>query len=179
LLSVLGVVLLFAALIYLVKILRSLVLAKVERFFGRYLFRNALTAYVVGLLLTASVQSSSVTISLIVPLVGAGLLTLPQIFPYILGAGLGTTVTALMASFATASLSPQTAQLGIALALAHLLFNLSDTCIFWPLRIVPIRIAHFFAYLCRRSRKWPVIWVLVLFYGLPIVAILIYSFIKG
>ncbi|MDP6380592.1 MAG: Na/Pi symporter, partial [Phycisphaerae bacterium] len=174
-----GVVLLFVALICLVKILRSIVLAKVERFFGKYLFRNAVTAFIVGLLLTASVQSSSVTTSLLVPLVGAGLLTLRQIFPYILGTGLGTTVTAMLASFAAAAASPERAQLGIALALAHFLFNFSGACIWFPLKAVPIRMSHFFAWLCRRSRKWPILWVAVLFYLLPGAVLLIYSLFRN
>lgn len=174
-LGVLGVVLLFLSLFYLVKILRSLVLAKMERFFGRYLFRNAITAYAVGVLLTASVQSSSVTTSLIIPLVGAGLLTIHQIFPYVLGANLGTTVTALIASFAAASQSQETARFALAVALAHLLFNIAGTCIFWPLKAIPIGMANWLANLSRKSRKWPVLWVVGILYVLPALAILIYS----
>ncbi|MDP6381384.1 MAG: Na/Pi symporter, partial [Phycisphaerae bacterium] len=170
-LGILGVVLLFLSLFYLVKILRSLVLAKAERFFGKYLFRNAVTAYAVGVLLTVSVQSSSVTTSLVVPLIGAGLLTLPQIFPYVLGANLGTTVTALLASFAAASQSQETAQFGLAVAMAHLMFNIGGTCVFWPLKAIPIGMANWLASLCRRSRKWPVLWVVGILYILPTLAI--------
>ena len=40
------------------------------------------------------VQSSSITTSLVVPLAGAGVLTLRQIFSFTLGANIGTTITA-------------------------------------------------------------------------------------
>ena len=44
-------------------------------------------------------RSSSATTSLIVPLAGTGVLNLRQIYPYTLGANVGTTVTAILASY--------------------------------------------------------------------------------
>ena len=82
----------------LVKLLRSLVLEKIEAFFDQYIFKTALRAVGFGVLITIMVQSSSITTSLVVPLAGAGVLSLRQIFPFTLGANIGTTVTALMAS---------------------------------------------------------------------------------
>ena len=63
----------------LVKILRSLVLKKIEVFFDEYIFKTALRAIGFGVVLTIMVQSSSITTSLVVPLAGAGVLTLRQI----------------------------------------------------------------------------------------------------
>ena len=74
-----------------------MVLSKVERFFNRYIFRNSALGFVLGIGLTTLVQSSSITTSLIVPLIGAGVLTMAQIFPYVLGANVGTTITAFLA----------------------------------------------------------------------------------
>jgi solute carrier family 34 (sodium-dependent phosphate cotransporter) len=85
LLLVVSVLLTFAMLASIVKLLRSLVLKKVEGFFDEHLFKNAGRAMLFGLLLTVAVQSSSVTTSLIVPLAGAGILRLRQIFPYTTG----------------------------------------------------------------------------------------------
>lgn len=73
-----------------VKALKIIIVNKAEAWFDRYLFKTAPRALLVGLLLTVMVQSSSITTSLAVPLAGAGLLTLIQIFPYTLGANLGT-----------------------------------------------------------------------------------------
>ena len=56
------------------------------------------TALLAGLVMTVAVQSSSITTSILVPLVAAGVLTLRNAFPVTLGANIGTTVTALLAS---------------------------------------------------------------------------------
>jgi len=173
-LTVLGVVLLFAALLLLTKVLRSLVLTRVEQFFDRVLFRNAATAYVVGLVLTAIVQSSSITTSLAVPLVGGGLLTLRQIFPYTLGANLGTTVTALIASFATSADTPGQAQVGVALAFSHMLFNIVGAGIWFPLKRVPIGLARWYAHQGAAAKRWAVLYLVGLFFVLPILVILLY-----
>jgi sodium-dependent phosphate cotransporter len=70
LMAVLGVLLLLFSLIWMVKMLRRLVFSRVRALFGRVLFRNGLISFVLGILLTVMVQSSSVTTSLAVPLVG-------------------------------------------------------------------------------------------------------------
>ena len=93
----------FFMLFAIVKLLQSLVLKKLESFFDAYLFRNAAIAFFVGLCLTVMVQSSSITTSLIVPLAGAGVLRLQQIFPFTIGANIGTTITGMLAALAAAS----------------------------------------------------------------------------
>lgn len=60
---------------------------------------NRFTAAVAGAAITAIVQSSSVTTVLIVGFVSAGLLTLSQSIGVILGANVGTTVTAQIIAF--------------------------------------------------------------------------------
>ena len=54
---------------------------------------NPLTAFVLGLLVTALIQSSTATIVITAGLVGAGILTLHQSLGIIIGANVGTTVT--------------------------------------------------------------------------------------
>ncbi len=82
--------LLFVSLKYLTVVIRSLVMTRLEAFFDRYIFKTALRGMLFGLALTVLVQSSSIATSLAVPLAGTGLLTLIQIFPYTLGANIGT-----------------------------------------------------------------------------------------
>jgi len=55
---------------------------------------NRLVACVVGILVTATIQSSSVTSVMVVGFVNAGLMTLMQAIGVIVGANVGTTVTA-------------------------------------------------------------------------------------
>ncbi len=165
--AVIGLVGLLASLILLVRALKGLMLARLEAFFARYFFRNWLAGLVLGAMLTALIQSSSVTTSLIVPLVGAGVLRLRQVFPYTLGANIGTTVTALIAAAANPA--------GLPIAFGHLLFNLIGTCIFLPLRFIPIRIAEWYARLVAARRGLAILYIVVLFFLLPILCIMLLS----
>ena len=120
-----------------VKLLRSLVLEKVEAFFDNYIFKTAIRAMIFGMLLTISVQSSSITTSTVIPLAGAGVLTLRQIYPFTLGANIGTTVTALLASL-TLNVTAMVA------AFAHLFFNIFGILLVYTnpiLREIPIKLS--------------------------------------
>ena len=166
-LFVLSLLLLLVALTRMVKILKVLVVEKAEGWFDRYLFKNALRAFLVGLVLTALVQSSSITTSLAVPLAGAGVLTLMQIFPYTLGANVGTTVTAILAALVTGNLA------AVTVAFSHLLFNVSGIIIWWPFRIVPITLAEKFAAIAVRKKVIPILYVVIVFFLLPVLLIFI------
>jgi sodium-dependent phosphate cotransporter len=159
--AVLAFVLLFLALRYIVKVLRSLVLSRVERFFQRYIFRTPLLGFALGICLTVMVQSSSITTSLVVPLLGAGVITLHQVFPYMLGANIGTTITAFLASFVTGS--PE----AVSVAFAHLFFNLYGTAIFWPLKRIPIYFGEKLAALTMKSRLVPFMFIVLVFFAIP------------
>ena len=159
--------LVFASLLMLVRTLRGLAASRVERVMGRVLDSSAYAAMLIGVVVTVMVQSSSITTSILVPLAGAGMLTLRQIFPVTLGANLGTTVTALLASLAVEGPS---ARLGLQIALCHLLFNGVGILMiysFKPIREVPLRLAVWLADVAVRSRRYAVLYVVTLFYGLP------------
>lgn len=159
--AIISMVFLFIALFLIVKVLKSLVLSKVEKFFQRYIFRTPALSFILGILLTAFVQSSSITTSLVVPLIGAGVITITQVYPYLLGANVGTTITAFLASFVTGS------HAAVALAFSHLLFNLFGIAIFWPLKAIPIWMAKKLSYLTQKSRLVPIIYILVVFFLIP------------
>ena len=71
LLILFSIILTFSMLALIVKLLRSMVLSRVEQFFDKYIFTTTMRAMVFGILLTIFVQSSSVSTSTIVPLAGA------------------------------------------------------------------------------------------------------------
>jgi sodium-dependent phosphate cotransporter len=178
-LLIVSVLITFFMLFAIVKLLQSLVLKKLEAFFDAYLFRNAAIAFVVGLCLTVLVQSSSITTSLIVPLAGAGVLRLPQIFPFTIGANIGTTVTGLLAALAVASgvtvlpgePVPKEVVAGATVAFAHLLFNCAGALIFLPfapIRALPVKFAEWLAELCLRNRVIPIVFIVLAFYLIPI-----------
>jgi sodium-dependent phosphate cotransporter len=161
-LLILSLVFLLLALTRMVKSLKILVVKKADVWFDRYLFKNALRAFLVGLFLTAMVQSSSITTSLAVPMAGAGVLTLVQIFPYTLGANVGTTVTAFLAALVTGNLS------AIIVAFSHLLFNVSGIVVLWPFKFIPIKLAEKFAGLAMRKKIIPILYIIVVFFLIPI-----------
>jgi len=166
---IIAVFLMFFSLIYIVKIMKLIIVERVENFFDDIIFRNAATAMTFGMLLTAAVQSSSVSTSLIIPLVGAGILTIRQVFPYTLGANIGTTITAMLAAFATAN------PVAITVAFSHLIFNIFGIVIFYPIRELPIRLAEGFAKIAVKSKKHTVGFVIgyYMLYIIPLVFLLI------
>ena len=67
-----------------------------------YLTRNRFLAILVGALITAIIQSSGATTVMVVGFVNAGLMTLVQAVGVIMGANIGTTITAWIVSLRTA-----------------------------------------------------------------------------
>ena len=159
--TIVALLMMFVALRYIVKVLKSMVLSKVERFFQRYIFRTPALGFLLGIMLTVMVQSSSITTSLVVPLIGAGIISLYRVFPYMLGANIGTTITAFLASFVTGSHE------AVSIAFAHLIFNVYGIAIFWPLKRIPIWLAEKLSELTMKSRLVPIVYILVMFFAVP------------
>lgn len=166
---VVSVLITFLMLYALVRLLRSLVLEKIEAFFDQYIFKTILRAVGFGVLITIMVQSSSITTSLVVPLAGAGVLTLRQIFPFTLGANIGTTITALMASL-TGTVSALIA------AISHLIFNIVGILIIYGLpflREIPIYCAENIAEKAVENKLIPVLYLVSIFVIVPLLIILV------
>lgn len=87
------------------------------------LTRNPVMGVLAGALTTAVLQSSSATTVMAIGFVSAGLMTLPQAISIILGANIGTTITALLACIGQSRDAKRT-------ALAHCTFNISGCLIF-------------------------------------------------
>jgi sodium-dependent phosphate cotransporter len=167
LLLVVSFVLIYFALKFMVDIMKSLVMTKIEAYFSSYLFKTAPRAFILGILFTVLVQSSSITTSLAVPLAGAGILTVQQIFPYTLGANIGTTITAILAALITANTA------AISVAFAHLLFNVFGTIFILPIRSAPPRLAEGFADIAVRYKALTIAYLAVVFYLLPLLVIIV------
>jgi sodium-dependent phosphate cotransporter len=165
---VLAVVLLFLTLHFITRLMRGLVATRAEISLNEHVFRSPPRAFLLGVSLTSIIQSSSVATSLMVPLVGAGIVSVERKFPYTLGTNVGTTVTAILASLATANPA------AITIALSHLTFNLIGIAIFYPLRRIPIWLALRLGEIAARRRVFVAVYVLGLFYVVPLVMILIW-----
>jgi sodium-dependent phosphate cotransporter len=175
LLILLSGVLIVGSLLLLVRTMKALMQKRVEVAVHRFLGAHSLFAIVIGILVTVMVQSSSITTALLVPLAGAGMITIQQAFPITVGANVGTTVTALLASLAV---SGENADAGVHIALVHLLFNLSGTLLIYATpwtRQWPIRAAEWLAGKAVVSRRWALLYVVALFYGLPALLAVVYN----
>ncbi|MCK4422302.1 Na/Pi symporter [candidate division WOR-3 bacterium] len=166
--AVIAFILVILAISLFVKTLRKASAGKFETLIDQYLFRNAFTAGILGLGLTAFVQSSSVVTSVIVPLVGAGIVSIEQIYPYTLGANLGTTLTTILAALVTGHVN------AIRVALCHSLFNTFGIMIWYPLRRIPISLAKKVGYLPGKKRFLAFLYIMLIFIVIPGIVILIF-----
>ena len=166
-LAVMGLALLFLTLVLMVKNLKGALLRRVEGLFSSILFRNDFTAWVVGIISTVFVQSSSVTTSLMIPLAGAGAVRSKRVFPFMLGCNIGTTVTGVLA----ASANPVAAAVGV--AICHVMFNVVGCAVWYPLRFIPIGLARWYAELAATSRRYYFLYILVVFILIPSLGYLI------
>lgn len=167
---VVTIALTFGMLIAIVKILRSLVLHKLEHFFDTHLFRNSGRAMLFGMLLTFMVQTSSISTALVVPLAGAGVLRLIQVYPFCLGSNLGTTMTAMLAALATGS------DVAVTAAFTHLLFNLMGILMIWPIpfiRRIPVHVASALGRIAAKNRFFPFLVMALVYFLVPAFIILI------
>ncbi|HDY90359.1 MAG TPA: hypothetical protein ENH82_19850, partial [bacterium] len=156
---------LFFSMSGIVKNMKGIVMEKIEQVLNKYLFRNAIISLVFGMLFTALVQSSSITISILIPIVGAGILTIEQIFPYTLGANIGTTITALLAALTFGGEAAMT------VAFSHFVFNVFGIAIFYPLKKLPIWTSKKIASYVSKSKKHFIIFLIIyiLLHTIPII----------
>lgn len=169
-LVVVGLGTLFATLVAVTKTMRVVIAGAAERSLNRVLGRSGMLGIVVGALLTIAVQSSSISTSLLIPMIAAGVLTLENAYPVTLGANLGTTITALLAALATPQIE------GLQIALVHLLFNAAGTLLFYPvpaLRRLPLAAARRLADLAVRRRVAVAVYLLALFVIVPLTGTLV------
>jgi len=174
--AIVGLAVLLTSLYFLVKVLRGALLPTIERVIDRVLARNAILALFFGALITAIVQSSSVTTSLLVPLAAAGVFPLIQILPMTIGANIGTTITAMLAALAILEPGSPETVLGLTVAFSHLFFNISGTILFFPLkktRMIPVRIAEWIAKKVSGKRIWAFVYIIGVFFIIPGICIFI------
>ena len=169
LLVITGLVIILGALTLITKNMRAIVAERVERSVNAMLSRGGgALAMALGLVITIAVQSSSITTSILVPLAGAGVITLKNAYPVTLGANVGTTITALLASLAASS--PE----ALTVALAHTTFNVFAILLLYVIPIarnVPIIAAERLADIAVERRSLAVAYVAFMFIVLPLIGV--------
>lgn len=167
LLVVLSFMLLFAAIKIMSQIIYTSLIGKSKDHMQDYIFNNPYKSFAWGSVITAAVQSSSITTSLMVPLVATSKVSLQKSFPFIIGANIGTTVTALIAAI-------YKSEAAISIALVHFLFNSFGVLVFLPykpLRRIPGLLAGKFGKLTQRNRLIGFIYIVLMFFLIPFLLI--------
>lgn len=162
------IVVAFACLLGSIKVLSSTIskrmIGTLQEKFEAVFFKNNLNAFGLGAILTGVIQSSSISTTIIVPLGATGKIKLNKIFPYIVGANIGTTITALIAAM-------NKSEAAMNIALVHFLFNLIGTVIFLLIpgvKKLPVLYAEKFGTMTMRYKVIGFFYILVVFFILPL-----------
>ncbi|MGE9267895.1 MAG: Na/Pi symporter [Verrucomicrobiales bacterium] len=165
--AVLGIVLIFFVITYIGKLLRGLMVGKAKAILHGAIGRGPLTGIASGTVVTTLVQSSSTTTSLIVPLVGTGVFNLRQIYPFCLGANIGTCITALLAATAITGVN---AVFALQIAIVHLIYNTLGVLLIYGipfLRELPLKAAEWLAEMATKQKMYALGYVVGVFFVIP------------
>jgi sodium-dependent phosphate cotransporter len=165
LLAGIALALLFASILIFRRLISNLLEAKSPEVFSRFFFKNQFKSFVWGLLTTAAIRSSTITTSVVVPIVAKKIVRLRQAAPFIMGANIGTTITA----FIAASLNSNTAG-AVSIAIVHFLFNFIGVLLFFPIRVLqklPVGLATGLGKLTLKYRLVGFVYLLTAFFFLP------------
>jgi len=153
---VIGFCILVCALVTLVKMLAKVFLGPTKKLISKLLNYNGYINILVGTLITFTVHSSTVVTSTLTPMAGLGVISLEQVYPLVIGANLGTTGTALLASLVTGKAD------SVAIALVHFWFNVFGIFLFYPIPLTRKPILGWARSLAFFSASWPMSAVLFL-----------------
>ena len=162
-LAILAMALLFGSILFFRKVLTDLLGFGSQEKFQRFFFRSPIKSFAWGVFTTAAIRSSTVTTSLVVPLVAKKVVKLRAAVPFILGANIGTTITAFIAATFNSNAA-------ISIAIAHFLFNFIGVLIFFPIpfiREIPISLANGLGRLTLRYRLSGFLYLLLTFFFIP------------
>lgn len=166
-LVVVGVLLILSVITFISRMLRQLLVGTAERIFANALGRGAWSGVLSGTIVTMLVQSSTTTTSLVVPFAATGKFSLQQIFSFVVGANIGTTLTALIAAFGFTGAEGRAA---LGAALVHLFYNLLAAGLImlvpW-LRRLPPGGAEILARLGTENKLYVLGWMLLIFLLIP------------
>lgn len=169
----LGIGLILSVINMIGKLLKIVMVGRAKQVLHTAIGRGPVSGITSGTLITVMVQSSSTTTSLIVPLAGSGTFSIKQVYPFTLGANVGTTLTALIAAFA---FSGAEAQLALQAAFIHVVYNIFALLVIYGLpflRWIPPWGATTLARLGAENKLYVAVWVIGMFLVLPALLILL------
>lgn len=164
-LTTVALILLFASILAFRKLISNLLKAQSPEVFSRFFFKSQLKSFSWGLLTTAAIRSSTITTSVVVPIVAKKVVKLSQAAPFIMGANIGTTITAFIAALLNSNTSST-----LSIAIVHFLFNFIGVLMFFPvpvLRKLPVGLANSMGKLTLKYRLAGFVYLLTTFFFLP------------
>lgn len=172
-LVVFGILLIFVSITMIGKLLKKLMVGRAKKVMHSAIGRGPLMGIFSGTVITVLVQSSSTSTSLMVPLAGSGVFRLKQIYPFTLGANIGTTITALLAATAV---SGATAVFALQIALVHLIYNVSAVCLIYGVKVlrkIPVRGALWLSKIASQNKIIALLYIVGVFFVLPFALIFV------
>lgn len=169
-LAILGVVLIFVSITYIGKLLKQLMVGKAKDIMHTTIGRGPVSGIASGTIITILVQSSSTTTSLMVPLAGSGSFSLKQIYPFTLGANIGTCITALLAATAVEG----NTKAALTIAMIHLTYNVLGVIVIYSipfLREIPPKLATWLGNLASDNKIYAMVYILGVFFVLPFICV--------
>ncbi|MEL7141392.1 MAG: Na/Pi symporter [Cyanobacteria bacterium J06554_3] len=167
LLILLGIGLIFLTISFIGKLLKKLMTGKAKDILHVAIGRGPIAGILAGTLITILVQSSSTTTSLMIPLAGAGVFGLQQIYPFTLGANIGTCVTALLAA---TSVSGAEAGPALQIAMVHMVYNVLGVLVIYCIPFLcglPIKGANILASVAAEKKYLAFAYIVSVFFVIP------------
>ncbi|QDS90051.1 Na+/Pi-cotransporter [Rosistilla ulvae] len=161
-----GIVLIFLSIHYVGKLLKTLMVGKAKELMHAAIGKGPVSGIFSGTLVTVLVQSSSTTTSLMVPLAGSGAFGLKQIYPFTLGANIGTCITALLAATAVDG----NAAAALQIAFIHLTYNVLGVLFIYGvpmLRYLPVKAAEWLGETASENKLVALAYILSVFFVIP------------
>ncbi|WP_413111056.1 Na/Pi symporter [Thaumasiovibrio sp. DFM-14] len=162
-----GIAVIMVAISMMGKLMRKLMVGRARDILKAAIGRGPLHGIASGSIVTVLVQSSSTTTSLMVPLVGTNVLKVRDVYPFTVGANIGTCITALIAATAVTG---EYAVFALQIALVHLAFNVLATLIIFGipfLRELPVTGATWLGELAAKSKLAVLTYLVAVFVLLP------------
>jgi len=169
-LILMGIILIFVAITLVGKLLKKLMVGKAKDIMHTAIGRGPISGITSGTIVTILVQSSSTTTSLMIPLAGSGAFKLKDIYPFTLGANVGTCVTAVLAATAVTG----NAEAALQIAFIHLVYNILGVLVIYgipTLRHVPVKAAEFLGNTAAENKFAALGYILGVFFIFPAVCL--------
>lgn len=166
--AVIGVALIILCITLMGKTMKALMVGRAKDILHHSIGKGPVRGIASGTVVTVLVQSSSTTTSLVVPLVGNGVLSSRDIYPFTLGANIGTCITALLAAVAVTGAN---AGFALQIALVHLLYNVLGVVVIYSVKVlrnVPIQLSTALSEKVAEQKLYGLAYIVTLFFLLPL-----------